>query len=412
MTTAAADGARALDIVHVVENLERGGLERMAIDLVLAQRAAGHAVRMVCLFQPGALAGELTDAGVEVVACGKRGGLDLAALRRLRVQLARRPDGDRTEGDRTGRILHTHNANAHYHAVLAAIGLPRMRTINTRHGMGVARPRSRLEWLYRRSMRRTDVVAAVCEAARRRFASQGVAPREALIAVPNGIRIERFEAANAAARVALRAQLGVADGTPVIGTVGRLNPVKDQAGLLRAFADVHAARPDAVLVLVGDGALRAALEARALELGLGASVRFLGDRSDVRALLPGFDLFVLSSLSEGYSMALLEAAASALPIVATDVGGNREIVADGLNGLVVPPSDADALAAALLALVADPSRAAALGTTGRAWALREASIATMAARYERIYRGQWSPAGSTGASGARSGMESVDEWVR
>lgn len=404
MTTADGD-ARPLDIVHVVENLERGGLERMAIDLVLAQRAAGHAVRMVCLFQPGALAGELTDAGIEVVACGKRGGLDLAALRGLRAQLAPR-------GDRGPRILHTHNANAHYHAVLAAVGLPRARTINTRHGMGVARPRSRLEWLYRQAMRRTDVVAAVCEAARERFASQGVRPREALLAVPNGIRIERFEAANAAARAALRTQLALPDGTPLIGTVGRLNPVKDQAGLLRAFAEVHAARPDAVLVLVGDGALRAELEAQAAALGLATAVRFLGDRNDVRALLPGFDVFVLSSLSEGYSMALLEAAASALPIVATDVGGNREIVADGVNGLIVPSADAGALASALAALVADPARAVALGAQGRAWALREASIATMTARYEAIYRGQWASAGSTGHSGTRSGMESVDEWVR
>lgn len=407
MTTADGD-ARPLDIVHVVENLERGGLERMAIDLVLAQRAAGHAVRMVCLFQPGALAGELTDAGIEVVACGKRGGLDLAALRGLRAQLA--PRGDR--GDRGPRILHTHNANAHYHAVLAAVGLPRARTINTRHGMGVARPRSRLEWLYRQAMRRTDVVAAVCEAARERFASQGVRPREALLAVPNGIRIERFEAANAAARAALRTQLALPDGTPLIGTVGRLNPVKDQAGLLRAFAEVHAARPDAVLVLVGDGALRAELEAQAAALGLATAVRFLGDRNDVRALLPGFDVFVLSSLSEGYSMALLEAAASALPIVATDVGGNREIVADGVNGLIVPSADAGALASALAALVADRARAVALGAQGRAWALREASIATMTARYEAIYRGQWASAGSTGHSGTRSGMESVDEWVR
>lgn len=372
----------SLRIVHVVENLERGGLERMVIDLAAAQRAAGHAVRIVCLYAPGALAGELSGQGIAVQACDKRAGADLSALRRLRAQLRAAPD----------TIVHTHNANAHYHAVAAAIGLPRAsapaRVLNTRHGMGAAHPRSRGEWLYRRTMRRTDVVIAVCEAARARFAAQGVRPRRALLAVPNGIRIDAFAPAGDERRAALRSVLGLAPDTRIVGTVGRLNPVKDQRSLLQAFARVHADARDTALVLVGDGALRAALEAEAAALDIAEAVRFLGDRGDVRQLLQGFDAFALSSLSEGYSMALLEACASGLPIVATDVGGNREIVADGGNGLLVPAARPDALADALAALLRDPARAAAMGRVGRAWALREASIETMAARYETLYRGE------------------------
>ena len=135
-----------------------------------------------------------------------------------------------------------------------------------------------------------------------------------------------------------------------------------------------------------DGALRAALEAQCAALGLGDAVRFLGDRSDVRQLLQGFDVFALSSLSEGYSMALLEACASGLPIVATDVGGNSEIVVDGRNGLTVAPADGEALAGAIAALLREPGRAVRMGQAGRDWALREASIATMAARYDALYR--------------------------
>ena len=180
--------------------------------------------------------------------------------------------------------------------------------------------------------------------------------------------------------------LGPAPGVRIVGTVGRLNPVKDQATLLRAFARVHAQSADTALVLVGDGALRAGLEAQSAALGLGEAVRFLGDRSDVRQLLQGFDAFVLSSLSEGYSMALLEACASGLPIVATDVGGNREIVAEGRNGLMVAPADEAALAEAMAALLNEPARAARMGQAGREWALREASIATMATRYDALYR--------------------------
>jgi len=365
-----------LDILHVVENLERGGLERMVIDLIGAQHAAGHHCRAICLFRPGALAGELEAQGIEVRACGKRGGLDLAALRRLRGWLRATP----------GAVVHTHNANAHYHTAAAATGLPIVRLINTRHGMGAAQPRSRGEWLYRRSMGRTDTVVAVCEAARARFAQQGVSPRGRLLSVPNGIRIDRFSPAAEARRAALRGDLGFAPGTRIIGTVGRLNPVKDQATLLRAFARLRGEFADTALVLVGDGALRAPLEAQAAALGIGDAVRFLGDRGDVRELLQGFDVFALSSLSEGYSMALLEACASGLPIVATDVGGNREIVVDGRNGRLAPPARDDALAEAFATLLRDPAGAGAMGRAGRDWALREASIETMAGRYEALYR--------------------------
>jgi glycosyltransferase involved in cell wall biosynthesis len=387
-TQAPASQASASPIVHVVENLERGGLERMVIDLALEQRARGAQVGVVCLFQPGALADELRTQGVPVLACGKRSGLDLGALARLRDALRGAAVAGAAEvGARLAApIVHTHNATAHYHAALAVHGLPLRRLINTRHGMGVRRPRSRQEWLYRRSMARTDTVAAVCEAARRRYAADGVRPRRALLAVPNGIRIERFHAASDDARTALCAQLGLAPGTRIVGTVGRLNPVKDQALLLSAFAEVHAERADSALVLVGDGPLRAALQAQAEALGIAHAVRLLGDRGDVPALLAGFDQFVLCSRSEGYSMALLEASASALPIVASDVGGNREIVADGATGRVVPAQSLPALRDAVLALLRAPEQARALGAAGRAWALREATVAAMADRYDALYR--------------------------
>lgn len=366
-----------IEISHVVENLDRGGLERMVIDLIGAQRASGHRCRVACLYEPGALAHELESQGVEVHACRKRGGADLGALRRLREWLRAAP----------GTVVHTHNANAHYHMVAAGLGLPLSRTINTRHGMGAAQPRSRGEWLYRRTMRRTDIVAAVCEAARQRFAQQGVRPRERLLSVPNGIRVEAFAAASQERRLALRNVLGLGADVRIVASVGRLNPIKDQATLLRAFASAHAQSPDTALALVGDGALRENLRSQAVALGVADAVRFLGDRSDVRQLLQGFDLFVLSSLSEGYSMALLEACASALPIVATDVGGNREIVVDGRNGALVPAGNADALADAMCALLREPERAERMGLAGRDWALREASIETMAARYDLLYRG-------------------------
>ncbi len=364
-----------MNVCHVVENLNRGGLERAVIDLAAAQAARGHRCRILCLFERGQLADEAEALGVPVQACGKRGGADLGVLWRLRRQLRAA----------AVEVLHTHNAAAHYHAIAAALGLPLRRRVNTRHGMGALDTASRREALYRCSMAFTDAVATVCEAARADLVRGAALPAEKLVAIPNGIRVERFAAADAASRAALRDELGLGDGTRVIGTVGRLNPVKDHAGLIHAFADVRAAGIDAALVIAGDGALRGELEALVVAQGLAGRVFLLGDRGDVDRLLRGFDAFVLSSLTEGYSIALLEACASALPIAATAVGGNAEIVCDGVNGLLVPPRDRAALAQALQRLVGDAGLATCFGEAGRAWAVAEGSVATMADRYDALY---------------------------
>lgn len=364
-------------IIHFVENLERGGLERTVIDLIGAQREAGHQCRVVCLYRRGALASELIAQGVAVDECGKRNGFDIAAIRRARGFLKRFP----------GAVLHTHNAIAHYHAVLASVRLPLSCIVNTRHGMGVGDRRSRLEWLYRRSLRYTDYVVAVCDTAREHFSMSGVRPRTALLCIPNGIRLERFSCSNAKSRNGLAAKLGLAADSRIIGTVGRLQPVKDQGNLLEAFARTRQVIPSAALVVIGDGPLRDPLQRCALELGIAGSVRFLGDRSDVHELLTGLDIFALSSVSEGYSVALLEACAAGLPIVATDVGGNHEIVRDGVNGFLVPGRDPKSFSAALIGLLQAPGRAAEMADAGRLWAHAEGSFRTMAARYLSLYCG-------------------------
>lgn len=366
-----------MNITHVVENLNRGGLERMVLELVKLQQRQGHRCRVVCLFERGALAHELDALGIPVAACGKRQGLDLRALARAR-RMIRAHDTE---------VLHTHNAVAHYQAMLASCGLGVERVINTRHGMGGNPRAGRREWLYRRALARTGTVVAVCEAARRDAIARGVLPLAKTQVVPNGIEVASFRPASAAMRARLLQMLSLPAATRVIGSVGRLNWAKDQVGLIHAFREVHAQQPETALVLVGNGELRAGLVQCALAQGVAAHVHFLGDRNDVPELLQGFDLFALSSLSEGYSMALLEACAVALPIVATDVGGNGEIVRDGDTGLLVPPRDPSALARALLCLLQEPTRALALGQAARAWVEQHGSLEAMAMRYARLYRG-------------------------
>ncbi|MGY1457197.1 MULTISPECIES: glycosyltransferase [unclassified Luteimonas] len=362
-------------ISHIVDNLNRGGLERVVIDLARSQAAAGHDCQVVCLFEAGSLAGELAPHGIPVIACGKRKGADPRALWRLRRALA----SQRTE------VLHSHNGVPHYYAMVAALGLGLHRVVNTRHGMGDASAASRREWLFRQSMRRTDVAVAVSHAAGQRLADNGLVPPHKLHVLPNGIHAHAFHERDAGLRAQLAARLGLAPDTQLVGFVGRLNWAKDLGTMVAAFAQVHARHRDVALVLVGEGDDRALVEAAIAQAGIGDRVFLLGDRNDVPELLPAFSMFAMSSISEGYSIALLEACACALPIVATRVGGNGEIVTDGVNGLLVPARDPGALANAIDSLLGDPERAAEMGRAGRDWLLSNATFDVMASRYLDVY---------------------------
>ena len=363
----------------------------MVVALASAQRARGHDVRIVCLWRRGALAARAEAAGIRVDCCEKRSGLDVQALRRMR-RLLRESGAD---------VLHTHNPMAHYYAVAATLGLGIRRVLNSRHGMGSGELSARREKLYRLALLVTDHAVSVCDAARQRFVAHGVMPAGKATVVRNGIDLSRFAPRSAAAGTRLRLALGLPEAAVLFGTVGRLNEAKQQVRLLHALRALLDAGVQAALVVVGDGELRGSLEADTDRLSLRDRVRLLGARSDVPELLAGMDVFVLPSRTEGYSLALVEASAAALPIVATAVGGNAEIVQDGVTGLIVPAGDDDRLVAAMRALAGDARKRESLGAQARAWALREGSLDAMCDAYLRLY-GQASPSGSERLHGRMS----------
>jgi glycosyltransferase involved in cell wall biosynthesis len=168
-------------------------------------------------------------------------------------------------------------------------------------------------------------------------------------------------------------------------SVGRLNEAKQQVRLLRATRALLDAGVPAALVIAGDGELRESLESETDRLALRERVRWLGARSDVPDLLAAMDVFVLPSRTEGYSLALVEASAAALPIIATAVGGNAEIVQDGVTGRIIPAGDDERLIAAMRELAVDSGLRTALGAQARAWALREGSLDAMCDGYLRLY---------------------------
>ncbi len=366
----------ALRIVHVVDSLERGGLERVVADLAVEQRRAGHEVVVFSILDTGGFRAEVESAGVPVRIGGKRKAFDVAVLRALRASLGA-PRAD---------IVHAHNFTPNYYTATALFGRARAPThVVTCHDMGTRLTDRKLRWFFSLSLKRTRRAAMVSAQVYHYYVDSGLVRAERAVTITNGIPVARFRP-TAERRRRAREALGLAESALVVGCVGRLVAIKNHALLLECLPRLAAQYPDLVVVLIGGGNLEAMLRARAAELGLAERVRFAGERSDVTDLLPAFDVFAQPSLSEGLSIALLEASASGLPIVATDVGGNREIVRAGVTGLLVPSGDAVALGAALDALLADPSRRRAYGVAAAKWAEDHASVATMRTRYDELYR--------------------------
>jgi glycosyltransferase involved in cell wall biosynthesis len=366
---------QALRILHVVETLEVGGLETMVVAMAAVQRQQGHDVQIVCLWREGALAEKARAAGVPVSTINKGPGLDWRSILRLRTKIREvRPD-----------VLHTHNAMAHYYAVGAQLGLGLHCVISTRHGNGAQSGADRIEQLYKLAMHATHYGVAVSRAGQKRFLETGVIPKAKARVVPNGIDLHGFISRTDERATALRAELGLPPDVVTFGTVGRLNEVKRQVDLFEAARLRVDAGDRIAVVLVGDGPLREELEQACDRLVLRDHVRFMGVRKDVPMLLAAMDVFVLSSRTEGYSLALVEAASAALPIIATDVGGNAEIVGEGVNGLIVPPSQPKVLSKAMATLYADAAMRQRYGAAGREWAMREGTLETMCAAYERLY---------------------------
>jgi glycosyltransferase involved in cell wall biosynthesis len=208
------------------------------------------------------------------------------------------------------------------------------------------------------------------------IAREGVQARQ-VVYIPNGVPL---------APPARPAPLHLPENAAVIGTVGRLKPQKGHIHLIRAFARVRAAVPQAELIVVGSGPLQPELAAEAARLGAAAHVHFLGERDDVSALYPAFDVYAHPALFEGMPNAVMEAMAAGLPVVATEVDGARELIRDGETGWLVPAGDAGLLAARLAGALASPAEARRLGEAARRYVEENFSIGKMVEAWDALYR--------------------------
>lgn len=354
---------------QLVYSLGFGGLERMVLDLARGLDRSRYHPIVIAVTSHLPRAPEFAAAGIPVHVVPQRG-LDVSLPWRLAAFC---------RAERVG-LLHAHNFGRYFYGGPAArlAGIP---SLYTEHS--TTRPDERALWLTQRrwSDWATTVVADASYVRTHLIARHGLPP-ERVIVIPNGVDTARL--ANRTGRASMRAEWDVPQSAVVIGTAGRLVPVKNHALLLDAFRALRRRAPEAYLVIAGDGPLRDALSQRVEALHLADSVRLLGHCDDIAAFLAGLDLFCLSSDSEGLPLAVIEAMAAGLPIVATAVGGVPELV-DERVGRLAPPGDATRLAEALGELVANPHRRVELGAQAAAIAQRDYSLQVMVRRYQAVY---------------------------
>lgn len=352
---------KPLFVVHVVISLQIGGLENVVVHLVKgARRVRTH---VICLETAGALAEKLEGTAVTVECIGTANISVLESARVLRRRLAElRPD-----------ILHTHNEKPHIHGALATLGWRRPPLVHTRHGRGqVETTLSRMA--HRLAVHRSRFIVCVSADAVAVARSEGASEQQLRVLL-NGIDVSAYDASNYARHA----------GNWRAVTVARLAPVKDIATMVRAarlLADMNSAFR---LDIVGDGESKRDLEALARELNLQEVVTFHGATTNPRPYMADAAIFLQSSISEGISLTLLEAMAAGLPIVATEVGGNREVVERGKTGELVPAQNPAALAAAAKEILASPDRALAMSRAARSRAERLFDTRSMVESYEALY---------------------------
>jgi glycosyltransferase involved in cell wall biosynthesis len=362
-------------ILFLSTSMGLGGADQQLLSAAQVLRERGHEVRIVSMTPLGPMGLQARALGVTTDSLKMRRGVpDPRGLGRLvRLVRAWKPD-----------VVHSHMVHANLMARALRLLVPIPVLVSTIHNVYEGGPL--LMAAYRLTNGLVDHMTIISEAAASRFVCERIVPKRLLTVIANGVDTERMRDVPADTRATLRRSVGLGEGEFVWLAVGRFEIAKDYPNMLRAFATVRGREPRAVLVIVGEGSLQGEAETLTAELGLSEAVRFLGRRNDVPAVMSAADGYVMSSAWEGMPMVLLEAAAAGLPIVATAVGGNGEVVRDGESGFLVPPKDAEALARGMLRLMAVPEgQRRAMGERGREHVRANYGLHRVAERWERLY---------------------------
>jgi len=357
-----------LKISYIITGLSRAGAEIQVCDLALSLKSKGHTIEVISLTKPTDLSEKLETSGVPVVCLNmhrenKNPGTFVRATMRLRQHLrSSRPD-----------VVHSHMVHANLLSRVALAYKPMAPLVCTAHNIkegGAVR-----DWAYRLTNWASTLDTTISRAATNRFLAKRIFQKNKTITIHNGIDTNLY--------FPRRPEPNATDQTFRWIAVGRLHPQKDYPTLLVAMTRC----PTATLDIVGQGDLHDTLQQHVHHLQLTKRVRFLGLRRNVPDLFPAYHGFVLSSAYEGFGLVVAEAMASGIPVVATRSGGPEEIVGeDEAAGFLVPPGNPDALAAAMLRMMAcSPEQRHAMGEAGRRRIQTHFSLQAIVSRWEQIY---------------------------
>lgn len=361
-----------LKVMHVIEDLENGGAERVLINLVAGLPVQFFQTMVCCLAKKGRMAAELEERGLRVIALHKRPGVDVGLLWRLQ-KLLRAQQID---------ILHTHVFTANLWGRLAGI-LARVPVLITHEHSTFTIADQTRRGIEQQLARTTTQIISVSEQLRRCLIETGGLPADKVITIHNGLRLP--VAVNQATQMELQRELDLERFSPLIGSIGRQEVRKNYPLLLEAMPKILEHYPQAGLLLVGEGPETSHLKQLAQAKGLAENVIFAGHRQEIYELLSFMSVFCLPSQTEGISMAILEALAAKVPVVATRVGGNPEIILDDRYGLLVPPNDKSAFTGALLQTLQDRETAGARAQAGQKFVQENFSEQQMIQRITALY---------------------------
>ena len=368
-----------LHIVHGVLSLEMGGLERVVVDLSRLFCSRGHRVSVVCLERRGMLASEAEASGAAVYCLDNPPGRKPRILNRAAELLTvLRPD-----------VLHTHNFKCLWHLGPTARTISGPPVLHTAHTDQIARQRSlfrklRFRLLYRLAARFAERFCGVTDEVVASAGRWGSIPRSKLKTVLNGVNAVQF--GDRSPRDQIREQFAIPSSARVVGSVGRLDEVKQQDLLLAGVAKLSAEYDDVRVLLVGDGPMRRDLEDLAKSLGLAERVHFAGFQSAPEHYYAAMDVFALTSRIEGLPLALLEAWASGLPVVCSAVGGIPKLLKHGETGLLFARGDTGGFTEALRSMFSNASSATTMADAGQTLVREKYSLERMANEYEHHYR--------------------------
>lgn len=362
-------------LAFLITGLGYGGAEIQLLRLATEMRNRGWEVLVVSMLSPSGLTRNFEHEGIALASLHMVRGIadPRGPLRLLALLREFRPD-----------VLHSHMVHANLLARVIRLVHQVPVLISTAHSIHEGARWRALAIRITDSL--CDLTTSVSLAAVDRYRRERLAPEHKLLRMPNGVDMERFDT-DPKTRTRVRRALDV-ERSFVWLAVGRFTAAKDHPTLFRAFSRLTRRHPDVVLIVAGDGPLRSKYLEILRQLDLLERVHFLGFRSDVADLMNAADAYVMSSAWEGLPMVLLEAASAGLPIIATDVGGNGEIVEQGSTGYLAPPNDPAALAAAMERLLELPAiQRQRLGCEARRQAARRYGLDRVVDQWEMLYHG-------------------------